>query len=378
MKAKASSLAHVKYADLSVPQLNYADLSAQRIGCRHLKSVIQGSLAILTLTVAAVLPRATIAEDSATVTVMNFVRAETDYYNSRSVAQFGLGRVWHLRVPTPIEEQNVIRMNRDTIYSMAVLDLASPVTVSLPETGGRYLSMQVINQDHFTIAVEYGPGTYRYTREDAGTRYLSVIVRIFMNPNDETDIAAANDIQDKIVLGQAESGQFEVPDWDEDSLSSVRGLLLALGATASDSFDQAFGSQTEVDPVMHLLGTAAGWGGLPRRSAMYPSVFPEQSDGQVPHSLTVGKVPVDGFWSITVYNAAGFMEQNALGANSFNSITSQPNADGSTTIHFGACEDGRANCLPIMKGWNYTVRLYQPSDAVLSGDWTFPPATPLP
>jgi hypothetical protein len=41
-----------------------------------------------------------------------------------------------------------IRMNRDTLYSAAVLDLSSPATVTLPETGGRYMGMRVINQDH--------------------------------------------------------------------------------------------------------------------------------------------------------------------------------------------------------------------------------------
>ena len=78
-----------------------------------------------------------IADESIEVNALNFVRAETDYYNGRSVAQFGLGQFWHSRVPTPLEEQNVIRMNRDTIYSMAVFDLTSPVAISLPDTGGR-------------------------------------------------------------------------------------------------------------------------------------------------------------------------------------------------------------------------------------------------
>jgi hypothetical protein len=34
--------------------------------------------------------------------------------------------------------------------------------------------------------------------------------------------------------------------------------------------------------------------------------------------------------------------------------------DGSVTVHFGGCGDGRPNCLPVMDGWNYLVRLYRP------------------
>lgn len=312
------------------------------------------------------------------VTVTSFVRAETDYYMARTVTQAGLGRIAHSRVPTPIEEQNVIRMNRDTIYSFAIFDTTQPVEITLPDANGRFQSMQVINQDHYTIAVEHDPGTYRFTREDAGTRYLAVIVRTFVDPNDLSDVAAANEAQDMIKAKQPDPGQFEVPEWDTESLSAIRGLLLSLSATSPQSaFDSAFGAKENVDPVMHLLGTAAGWGGNPPSAAVYPSGFPSQNDGRVPHSVTVKDVPVDGFWSITVYNNDGFMEKNDAGVYSFNGVTAETNADGSTTIHFGACEDGRLNCIPIMKGWNYVARLYRPRKEILDGSWVFPEPSPM-
>jgi hypothetical protein len=85
----------------------------------------------------------------------------------------------------------------------------------------------------------------------------------------------------------------------------------------------------------------------------------------------VKDVPVDAFWSITVYNADGFLEKNAQGRNSFNNFTSKPNADGSHTLHLGG--DPKAiNFLPITKGWNYVIRLYQPQKEILNGSWVFP------
>ena len=40
--------------------------------------------------------------------------------------------------------------------------------------------------------------------------------------------------------------------------------------------------------------------------------------------------------------------------------------------------DGKiANCLPIMKGWNYTVRLYRPRQEILDGTWKFPEPQPV-
>src|SRR5690606_19762253 len=92
------------------------------------------------------------------VTVDNFVRAETDHYLAANVKDIGkLGQFKHSREPVAIDQQTVIRMNRDTLYSFAVFDLAAePVTLSLPDTGKRYISMMVVDQDHYLPIVAYG------------------------------------------------------------------------------------------------------------------------------------------------------------------------------------------------------------------------------
>ncbi len=73
----------------------------------------------------------------------------------------------------------------------------------------------------------------------------------------------------------------------------------------------------------------------------------------------------------------GFFEPNPQGAYVVNSVMGKRNPDDSMTVHFGGCGDGRVNCLPIMEGWNYTVRLYQPGADVLDGSWIFPAVQPL-
>ena len=129
-----------------------------------------------------------------------------------------------------------------------------------------------------------------------------------------------------------------------------------------------------VDPVRHLIATAAGWGGLPEQEAYYVNVNLDLPVGE--YQLTAKDVPVDGFWSISLYNAAGYFEPNDRNANSVNNITAVPNQDGSITVNFGGCDDDRPNCLPIMDGWNYLVRLYRPRAEVLDGSWTFPALKP--
>ena len=88
-------------------------------------------------------------------------------------------------------------------------------------------------------------------------------------------------------------------------------------------------------------------------------------------------MPVDGFWSVSVYNAAGYYEKNDLGAYSLNNITSAKNADGSVDIQFGGCDGQVPNCLPTPPGWNYTVRLYRPRAEIRDGSWKFPEAMPM-
>ena len=96
-----------------------------------------------------------------------------------------------------------MRLNRDTIYSSGVFDLdAGPVTLTLPDPGARFLSALIINEDHYNPAVFYGAGTHTLTR--AGRRHAlrMVGVRIFVDPNDPTDVAQAHALQDAITASQ--------------------------------------------------------------------------------------------------------------------------------------------------------------------------------
>src|SRR6185369_8408290 len=160
-------------------------------------------------------------------------------------------------------------------------------------------------------------------------------------------------------------GRFEVPNWDTASQKKVRDALLALGATVG-TFTGAFGTKDEVDPILHLIGSALGWGGNPPKEAVYLGVEPAKNDGKTAYRLQVKDVPVDGFWSVSVYNAEGYFERNDRNAYSVNNLTAKRDADGAITVEFGGAGD---NAIPIVEGWNYTVRLYRPRREILDGTW---------
>jgi para-nitrobenzyl esterase len=317
------------------------------------------------------------ADNLVPVTIENFNRAETDLYFGRFVKEKGLGKLGGTGEVTPIDKQDVVRMNRDTIYSSGVFDLdAGPLTITLPNTGKRFMSMQIINEDHYTIEATHVPGPHTYSKDKVGTRYVFALVRMLANPQDTVDVKAANDLLAAIKVEQSSVGSWEVPNWDQDSQTKIREALEQLNSVKGETSGEMFGSKSEVDPVLFLIGTAVGWGGNPRSAAIYVSVYPKENDGKKPYALTVKDVPVDGFWSISLYNAKGFFEKNDFGAYSLNNLTVKPNSDGSFTIRFGGCDGKIANCLPIVKGWNYTVRLYRPRAEILNGTWKFPEAKP--
>jgi hypothetical protein len=311
---------------------------------------------------------------AAPVTVDNFVRAESDLYMGGILKDSGgaLGKFNHRREVASVDDQTVIRLNRDTLYSSAIFDLgAAPVTITLPDAGKRFRSMQVISEDHYVPMVVYTPGAHALTREKVGTRYAAVAIRALVNPNDPKDVQQVHALQDAIKVSQKSHGTFEVPSWDPESQKKVRDALLVLATTLPD-FERAFGQRGQVDPVRRLIGAAAAWGGNPDKDAIYLNVVPAKNNGTTVQKVVVREVPVDAFWSVSVYNADGYFRKNNLNAYTINSITGTKGADGAITVQFGGCDGKIPNCLPIVPGWNYTVRLYRPRAEILSGKWKFP------
>ena len=299
------------------------------------------------------------------------------YLSAVALKENGFGKFEHHRELSPIDAQTIIRMNRDTLYSAAVFDLdAGAVTITLPDAGKRFMSMQLISQDEYSPPAAYGGGKYTVTKQQVGTRYVLVGVRTLVDPNDPTDLKKVHALQDGLKVEQLGGpGKFEVPKWDPVSQKKVRDALIVLGTTLTDT-SRSFGTKDQVEPIQRLISAATTWGGNPRKDAIYLNFTPPKNDGNTIYKLNVRDVPVDGFWSVSLYNKEGYYEKNPYDAYSLNNITSKKNADGSVTIQFGGFDGKSPNCLPIMNGWSYTARLYRPRPEILSGKWKFPEPQP--
>lgn len=156
--------------------------------------------------------------------------------------------------------------------SRTVFDLdAGPVTIVLPDAGKRFMSLLVIDEDHCNPPVVYAPGSYTFSRDQIGTRYMMAVVRTLADADDPADVKSANALQDRIGVQQAASGMFAVPNGDSVSHGIVRNASLTLASISGATTEKRFGARSEVDPIQHLLFTAACWGGNPAEAAIYRS-----------------------------------------------------------------------------------------------------------
>jgi len=161
----------------------------------------------------------------------------------------------------------------------------------------------VINEDHYINNVYHDPGTYKLTVKEFDTPYVSITIRTLVDATDPADTKEANAIQDGISIEAESATPYTHPDYDKETYLATYEALLELGKGMTDAQD-TFGKKEDVDPIRHLLGTAWGWGGLPDEEAYYLNVEPGLAVGA--YQLTVRDVPVDAFWSISLYNKDGW------------------------------------------------------------------------
>lgn len=316
----------------------------------------------------------TAKNESILVTPETYIRAESDRQFGEVVKMAGgVNRFFHFRRPTPLDLQNVVRMNRDTLYSMAVVDTSQGATITVPPLPpGRYASVYLVDNDHYCPGVIYTSGTHALPRD---TKYLGIGLRLqVFNPADPEEIALVNQLQDQFQLQAGSADPLPPLAWDRASLQALTSRYEQEAATFT-SYKGQMGPRGTVDEATRHLAAAAAWGLFPEQHATYLN-YNGGHDWQVCHRATY-QVPENGaFWSITVYGDDGFMKSEN---NIVNSSTVKLNDDGTFTVCFGSREAcGEApNRLDTSEGWNVLMRVYRPGASVLDGTYSLPAVEPV-
>lgn len=308
------------------------------------------------------------------VTPETFIRAETDRMFHDFVKNAGgkINEFFYIRMPTPLDAQTVIRMNRDTLYMGAVVDTEGGATVTMPEIpDDRYASILVLDNDHYAPVVIYEPGTHKLPED---TKYVALAVRIQVNnPNDHEEIKKINKLQDLFKISASSADPLPPYQWDIESLNRLR-TQYENESTAFTSWKGMQGPRGKVDEKLRHIAAAAAWGLFPESDATYLN-YSGNHDYTVCHSATYKVPDNDGFWSITVYGNDGLMKSEN---NLINESNVKYNEDGTFMVHFGlkeACGDV-PNRLDVTVGWNFLMRIYRPGKSVVNGEYALPIAMP--
>lgn len=300
------------------------------------------------------------------VTSASYPTNETSHQLLKNQGLMGINKFSHRRQLTPTDKQPIVRMNRDTYYSFAVLNISRGATVTMPEIPeGKYMSLQTVTEDHRIQPMFYGAGTFELTTHIGSHLYLAVRL-----DSTFTEAEAAK-IQDQMLINAKSNKLFTAEPVNQESFKTVEDKLKAkMPAIAKrDGKDAIVGMLTApTDPSNKLftqekyeVGAAIGWGGAQQIdnvyevSGNYPADICHQSTFQDPKNKA--------FWSITVYNKSGFMFSDLA---NLSSNTATPNADGTYTISFGCGKKAFNNIKTANDSgvFNLTVRHYQPSKLV--------------
>ena len=319
-------------------------------------------------------------ESPVAVTKQNFARAMTDLAMQKEVEQ-GATNTWHHHRKTmALSEQPAPLMNRDTVYSFAVLDGGGDVAITLPKNDGRYMSLHVMNHDHVTYKVFYGPGRYVLPASKT-TDFFYANVRMQINDKDPADVRKVNQYQDELKIEYLNGYQpkpFKVTNWDMASFSKVREGYVA--KAQKQGVKGTMGTlEHPVSMEARNRGVAIATGLLPDKDAVYLTDK---------HDVQMGKIykatyrepdqtdPKFGFYSVTVYADDQYLKTDK--GSTISNTELKLNPDGkSFDIHFvpesefGKGKYANELIIPTAPFWT-AFRVYMPGKSVVNSKYKTP------
>jgi hypothetical protein len=307
-----------------------------------------------------------------------FSSAMADIYFQQVIDRGGDNAFAHMREVSSVENQNIIRENRDTLYSWGVFDVRNGLEITLPAAGDLYMSALVIDNDTFIVREEDAEktgdiGTYqayadrerviRISHDKAVTDFIYIILRTQTDQTPEGDARAAA-LQDQVrVENGSNPASWQSRDWDLDAVREMQATFVPyLEKIVAQGTEKGYNERGKTDPFVHNFYSAIGWGGQLERYATYGTTADLTEFGADCAVATIPEPPVDyersGFWSYQVYGLDGFIASNNSTLNNHNTV---PNKDGTITLRFGseqACGTNENRADKNDEGFSITSRFY--------------------
>lgn len=288
----------------------------------------------------------------------NYQEAEVARNFTKWAARGANNKLMHMTDVTPSGPAPTVRMNRDTLYSAAVLDTSTGnASITLPDVD-LYQSVLMVDTDGYARGFVLEPGTHMIATD---TQFVWALVRTGL----EKGIEEARRVQALVTVQGMGEATYLAAEYDEESLAELTRVLVEESVTEDDG-DLYYGNYPDqVDETQRLRSTAAGFGGM-NGTNMYK--FVQAVENNVCMQSTFPDPNAEEFFSFTLYDTAGFLMD---GKTIINSRDMAANKDGTYTVSIN-CGDDAVNNISAPSDVDtigYAWRVYGASEEVENRSW---------
>jgi len=288
----------------------------------------------------------------------NYQEAEVARNFTKWAARGANNKLMHMTDVTPSGPAPTVRMNRDTLYSAAILDTSTGnASITLSDVD-LYQSVLMVDTDGYARGFVLEPGTHMIATD---TQFVWALVRTGL----EKGIEEARRVQALVTVQGMGGDTYSAPVFDEESLAKLTRILVD-ESIAEDDGDLYYGNYPgQVDETRRLRSTAAGFGGM-NGTNMYK--FVEAVDNNVCMQSTFPDPNAEEFFSFTLYDTAGYlMDGNTI----INSRDMTANEDGTYTVSINCGDDAINNISAAAEvdTIGYAWRVYGASEEVENRSW---------
>jgi hypothetical protein len=299
------------------------------------------------------------------MTAREYIQAESRAFFADFLGRAGINTFFHFKTLTKASDHWVVSPNLDTIYSLAIVNARKGFVLKLPDVTDRFISTQIITEDHLTPYYIYGGGTYAFAAGEFSTDFVGVGVRMGTNGTPEDVRIVVEQLQPHYTIEDA-APEADLTPFDKALLEKVRAALMPEYSKLPNTFGAMQKTAAEIrDWEYFTYATAGAWGLSADENAMYAIGGPVDAKGGQGYVATFPKVPAEAFFSITAYGPQKYLmsdSDNVVGSN--HGVILEP--DGSCKIAFGS-EKHRGlapNFLATPEdGWSILLRAYKPDVA---------------
>jgi hypothetical protein len=314
------------------------------------------------------------------VTMKNFIHADSTRAFLKELSKNG-NKVNTVRPEKELantDSQDVIRMNQDTLYSRAIVDVKGGATIKIAGYEG-FQNIMILDINHSEIATLMGSGEIQLDESmltEGQHVYMIVRTGLLRNLDKKEMLKRGQDAQSKITI-TAKSNEPFTPtvNYDFASLDVVKQAIFKDYAKDPSQYSTrlGFGTMKDRSKKDARVVIAIGWGGLSKENASYSSFMGYGERETFTFNAPDLRYKDKGFFSFTLYTADGYIGTQNYAINSDDMVA---NENGTYTITIIASgepvqkDDKNVIISPRdSRGWMGILRMYQPTDPDKNYDW---------